>query len=109
MDTAWAQASEIADAVADGSISAVEVTEAALARIAERDRDAQCVHRRARKPARSPGLRISTTRTPKAVQLGPLAGVPFAVKNLFDIAGLPTLAGSKINRDRAAGRAATPP
>jgi aspartyl-tRNA(Asn)/glutamyl-tRNA(Gln) amidotransferase subunit A len=35
--------------------------------------------------------------------LGPLAGVPFAVKNLFDIAGLPTLAGSKINRDRAPG------
>ncbi len=32
--------------------------------------------------------------------LGPLAGVPFAVKNLFDVAGLPTLAGSKINRDR---------
>jgi len=28
---------------------------------------------------------------------GPLAGVPFAVKNLFDIAGLATLAGSKIN------------
>src|SRR5262249_32746294 len=31
--------------------------------------------------------------------LGPLAGVPFAVKNLFDVTGLPTLAGSKINRD----------
>lgn len=29
---------------------------------------------------------------------GPLAGVPYAVKNLFDIAGEPTLAGSKINR-----------
>ena len=29
----------------------------------------------------------------------PLAGVPFAVKNLFDVAGLPTVAGSKINRD----------
>ena len=28
-----------------------------------------------------------------------LAGVPFAVKNLFDIAGLATLAGSKIERD----------
>jgi len=26
--------------------------------------------------------------------------VPFAAKNLFDIAGLPTLAGSKINRER---------
>lgn len=31
---------------------------------------------------------------------GPLAGVPFAVKNLFDVAGLPTLAGSRINRER---------
>jgi AtzE family amidohydrolase len=27
--------------------------------------------------------------------------VPFAVKNLFDVAGLPTRAGSRINRDRA--------
>ena len=33
--------------------------------------------------------------------LGPLAGVPFAAKNLFDIAGLPTRAGSRINRERA--------
>src|SRR5262249_35355966 len=41
-------------------------------------------------------------------ELGPLAGVPFAVKNLFDIAGLPTLAGSKINREGApAARDAT--
>ncbi|MEI8267342.1 MAG: AtzE family amidohydrolase [Betaproteobacteria bacterium] len=31
----------------------------------------------------------------------PLAGMPFAVKNLFDIAGLPTLAGSKIEREAA--------
>jgi aspartyl-tRNA(Asn)/glutamyl-tRNA(Gln) amidotransferase subunit A len=30
---------------------------------------------------------------------GPLAGVPFAVKNLFDVAGVITLAGSKIRRD----------
>ena len=30
---------------------------------------------------------------------GPLAGVPFAVKNLYDIEGLVTRAGSKINRD----------
>jgi Asp-tRNA(Asn)/Glu-tRNA(Gln) amidotransferase A subunit family amidase len=31
--------------------------------------------------------------------LGPLAGVPFAVKNLFDIEGIVTRAGSKINRE----------
>jgi aspartyl-tRNA(Asn)/glutamyl-tRNA(Gln) amidotransferase subunit A len=35
-----------------------------------------------------------------AGQRGALAGVPFGVKNLFDIEGLATLAGSKINRER---------
>jgi aspartyl-tRNA(Asn)/glutamyl-tRNA(Gln) amidotransferase subunit A len=34
-------------------------------------------------------------------QAGPLAGMTFAVKNLFDVEGLSTLAGSKINRDHA--------
>lgn len=37
--------------------------------------------------------------TARARRRGPLAGVPFAVKNLFDVKGLATLAGSKINRD----------
>jgi amidase/aspartyl-tRNA(Asn)/glutamyl-tRNA(Gln) amidotransferase subunit A len=32
---------------------------------------------------------------------GPLAGMPFAVKNLFDLQGIATLAGSKIERDAA--------
>ncbi len=32
---------------------------------------------------------------------GPLAGVPFAVKNLYDIAGVTTVAGSRILRDAA--------
>jgi aspartyl-tRNA(Asn)/glutamyl-tRNA(Gln) amidotransferase subunit A len=36
---------------------------------------------------------------------GPLAGVAFAVKNLFDIAGVTTLAGSKIRREAAAAKA----
>ncbi len=37
---------------------------------------------------------------------GPLAGVPFAVKNLFDVRGLVTLAGSRIERERPGARAA---
>ncbi len=39
---------------------------------------------------------------------GPLAGVPFAVKNLFDVAGLPTRAGSLINRSHAPAAADAP-
>jgi AtzE family amidohydrolase len=107
MATAWAQASEIADAVADGSVSAVEVTEAALARIAERDRELNSFTAvlEARALARAEDIDDAHT---EGRAVGPLAGVPFAVKNLFDVAGLPTLAGSKINRDRArAGRDAT--
>src|SRR5947209_11995145 len=38
-------------------------------------------------------------RRARGEALGPLAGVPFAVKNLIDVVGLPTRAGSKINRD----------
>ena len=36
----------------------------------------------------------------RGARMGPLAGVPFAVKNLFDVQGIATLAGSKINLDR---------
>ena len=39
---------------------------------------------------------------------GPLAGVPFGAKNLFDVAGLPTRAGSLINRGRAPATADAP-
>ena len=41
------------------------------------------------------------TRVDAGEDVGALAGVPFGVKNLVDIEGLPTIAGSIINRDRA--------
>ena len=47
--------------------------------------------------ARARARAIDAARDKSAL---PLAGVPFAVKNLFDIEGLPTVAGSKINRAR---------
>ncbi len=37
----------------------------------------------------------------QALRARPLLGMPFAVKNLFDVAGIPTLAGSRIERDAA--------
>lgn len=38
-------------------------------------------------------------RRARGEELGPLAGMPYAVKNLYDVEGVVTLAGSKINRD----------
>src|SRR6188472_2641092 len=107
MDTAWSHASEIAAFVADGTISASVVVDAALARIAKDDRVLNAFTAVVAARARAQAKAVDAARA-AGRPLGPLAGVPFAVKNLFDIEGLPTLAGSKINRDRApAARDAT--
>ncbi|PIT04408.1 amidase [Bradyrhizobium nitroreducens] len=100
-------AAEIAKAVAGGKMSALDATEAALARIKQHDgilnSFTDVTAERARAKARAVDADIAAGK-----DVGPLAGVPFAVKNLFDVAGLPTRAGSKINRDRApAARDAT--
>jgi 1-carboxybiuret hydrolase len=91
-------ASETAQAVASGKISALSVTEAALARITRHDSIlnsfTDVTADRARATARAIDAAIAAGQKP-----GPLAGVPFAVKNLFDVQGLATRAGSKINRD----------
>jgi 1-carboxybiuret hydrolase len=96
---AWASAAEIAGAVADGKSTAVAVVEAALARIAQRNNALNAFTAVTRERALAKARIIDAERA-AGRPLGPLAGVPFAVKNLFDVAGLATLAGSKINRDR---------
>jgi AtzE family amidohydrolase len=85
-------------------MSAVSVAEAVLTEIG----------------ARNPGLNAYTAVLPERTLAeahavdskisngddpGPLAGVPYGVKNLFDVAGKTTLAGSRINRDLPAATA----
>ncbi len=91
-------AAEIASAVSSGRVSAQAVVEATLARIREHDPVLNSFTAVTEHRARLRAQAIDDTRA-RGEPLGPLAGVPFAVKNLFDIAGLPTLAGSKINRE----------
>ncbi len=85
-------------AVAGGKLTALAATEAALARIARHDAIlnsfTDVTAERARARARAIDADIAAGKT-----AGPLAGVPFAVKNLFDVKDLSTRAGSKINRD----------
>src|SRR6478752_3532943 len=93
-------AQEIAQAVAGGKMTALAATEAALARIAQHDSVlnsfTDVTADRARAKARAVDAAVAAGQ-----KVGPLAGVPFAVKNLFDVKGLATRAGSKINRDLA--------
>jgi aspartyl-tRNA(Asn)/glutamyl-tRNA(Gln) amidotransferase subunit A len=88
----------IAENVLSGKISAVDITQAALTRIADRNNQLNCfttiTTETALQDAANIDQEIAGGKNP-----GVLAGVPFAVKNLFDIAGLTTLAGAKINAE----------
>ena len=97
-DFAWDSAANIAAAVTAGHVSATHIVEATLARIRERDPLLNSFTAVTEHRALARARAIDDARA-RGERLPPLAGVPFAVKNLFDVAGLSTLAGSKINRD----------
>jgi len=98
MTTAAATATEIADAVREGATTATEAVDAALDAIKRRNPKLNAFTAVTAERARERAAAIDRNRAAGRPR-GPLAGVPFAVKNLFDVKGLPTLAGSKINRD----------
>ena len=106
-DPTWASASEIAEAVAAGHISAVGVIEQTLARIKKVDRKLNAFTKVTAARARRAAQKIDQDRA-AGLQLGPLAGAPFAVKNLFDVAGIATVAGSKINRGNPVAKRDSP-
>ncbi|MCJ2123293.1 AtzE family amidohydrolase [Methylobacterium sp. J-077] len=92
-------AATIAAAITEGRASARATVASALDRIARIDGRVGAFTDvlTERALARADALDAAIGRGEPA---GPLAGVPFAVKNLIDVAGLPTRAGSTINRDR---------
>ncbi len=92
---AWLSAADIAQAVSAGTMSATEVVDWQLARIEQLDPVLNAFTTVTAERARAKAKAVDTA--PDKSKL-PLAGVPFAVKNLFDIEGVVTVAGSKINR-----------
>ncbi len=98
-DSGIPSAASIADGVASGRLSALDVTNAALTRIAKYDPQLNSFTDIVADRARATATKIDAAIA-KGERPGSLAGVPFAVKNLFDVKGLPTRAGSKINRER---------
>ncbi len=89
-------AATLAAAVRGGEVSAVEVTQAYLTKIEQLNGSINAFTAitadRALAEAQAVDQCLASKDDP-----GPLAGVPFSVKNLFDIAGEVTLAGSLIN------------
>jgi aspartyl-tRNA(Asn)/glutamyl-tRNA(Gln) amidotransferase subunit A len=91
---------DIRAAVAGGEMSAREIVEATLSRIAALNPGLVAFTDVTAERALAKATEIDSTRK-RGAPLGPLAGAPFAAKNLYDVAGLPTRAGSMINRERA--------
>jgi len=87
---------EIAAAVRSGASSALAVAERTLAAIARIDPRINSFTAVTRERALAEARAVDARRAAGDV-LPPLAGVPYAVKDLFDVAGLPTLAGSRVN------------
>ncbi|HIK20784.1 MAG TPA: AtzE family amidohydrolase [Synechococcus sp. M44_DOE_062] len=93
-----ADAVSIARAVRQGSVSAQAVVAACLERIRQRDPQLNAFTAVLEELALQAAEQVDR-QVAQGIPVGPLAGVPFAVKNLFDVAGLTTLAGSVINRE----------
>ena len=93
----------ILQAIASGERSAREVCEQALAHIEAGDGAINAFTATTARRARAEADAVDARRA-RGEALAPLAGLPYAVKNLFDIEGLTTLAGSRINRELPAAR-----
>ena len=85
----------IAERIRRREVSPVELTERALARIAERDPILNAFQLVLAEPARA-AARRAEREIAAGTYRGPLHGVPIAVKDLLAMAGTPTTAGSKI-------------
>jgi len=95
----WLSAADAARAIRDGALSAEELVEACLARIAEADPAIEAwtylepEHARAQARARDADRREGRA-------IGPLHGLPVAVKDIFDTADMPTEDGTVLHAGR---------
>ncbi|MYE47069.1 MAG: amidase [Chloroflexi bacterium] len=86
-------------ALRDGSLSAVALTESVLARIEETEPALNAYVLVTADLARERAARADEELA-SGLDRGPLHGIPFALKDLFDTAGIVTTAGSGFLRDR---------
>ena len=87
----------LARAIAAGDMSAGEALDACIARVEATDARVNAFTGKHYARARCKAAEVDAMRS-RGDALPALAGVPYAVKNLFDVQGDVTLAGSKINR-----------
>ncbi|MFJ9773476.1 Asp-tRNA(Asn)/Glu-tRNA(Gln) amidotransferase subunit GatA [Kitasatospora sp. NPDC101157] len=88
-------AADTAGAIAKGEVSAVEVAQAHLDRIEAVDKKVNAFLHVDTEGALAAARAVDEKRA-KGEELGPLAGVPLALKDVFTTKGIPTTCGSKM-------------
>ncbi len=96
LDIQFLDAHQLAQAIRTGELTAEAVMEVTLAQLTAKNPAINAFTAVLADSALAAAQAVDAQRA-AGQALGPLAGVPFGVKNLFDVAGLPTLAGSQIN------------
>lgn len=104
--SAFATIAELGDALASGTTTSTAMVRRALDRIAAHDKSLHAFVTLFPEAALKAAA-VADERRARGVALGPLDGIPFAVKDLFHIAGYATVAGSKALPDEIATITAT--
>lgn len=95
---------EVTDDLEARRVSAVELLEESLARVRQFEPSVQALVTPTFELARAQAGRADARRA--AGEGGPLLGVPVVVKDLIDVAGVPTTAGSKVLAENVPGSSA---
>jgi aspartyl-tRNA(Asn)/glutamyl-tRNA(Gln) amidotransferase subunit A len=90
---------DLAGRLAKGRVTSEELTEAALARIAAQDGEGSRAFTKVYREAALASAKSSDLQRASGVQMSPLSGLPISIKDLFDVAGEVTLAGSVVRRN----------
>jgi aspartyl-tRNA(Asn)/glutamyl-tRNA(Gln) amidotransferase subunit A len=105
-DLAYRSATELARLIRSRQVSPVDVVDAYLARIERLDGLLGAYITVCRERARDEAAAAART-VARGGDVGPLHGVPFAVKDQFDTTGLLTTSGSRLHADRVPSEDAT--
>src|SRR5437879_12554342 len=100
-EAAFRPIAALAQELAEGKATSRRLVEAALARIADAGGEGGRVFTKVHAQGALLAADASDRLRKEGVVPSPLAGLPVSIKDLFDIAGEVTTAGSKVRRDAA--------
>jgi aspartyl-tRNA(Asn)/glutamyl-tRNA(Gln) amidotransferase subunit A len=102
----WQSLSALSQHIRSGALSPVELTEHYLSRIAALDHTLHAFRLVSRERALAQA-QAAELAVRAGMDIGPLHGIPYAAKDLFDVKGLPTTAGANLLHHNIAAADAT--